>query len=80
MGCCQGMCTHCHAIYKIVFAALLLLNALIWPLWNGIDGWIQWLAVLMIVGGVLKLVVPNKCPKCNAMQESGMGGMKSKKR
>ena len=46
MGDC--MCKRCHGVYKIVFGALLLLNAFVWPLWMGIDGWIKWLAVLMV--------------------------------
>ena len=63
----DGMCGHCHGIYKIVFGALLLLNAYVWPRWMGLDGWITWLAVLMVVGGVVKLAVPNKCSRCAAM-------------
>ena len=62
MGDC--MCKKCGGVYKIVFGALLLLNAFVWPLWMGIDGWIKWLAVLMVLGGALKLIVPNKCPGC----------------
>lgn len=69
MGDC--MCKHCGGIHKIVFGALLLLNAYVWPQWDGIDGWIRWLAVLMVLGGVLKLVIPNKCPGCAA----ACGGM-----
>ena len=74
------MCPHCHGIYKLVFGALLLLNALWWPMWLGIDGWIQWLAVLMILGGLMKLFVPNKCPKCCAIQDNMMGSAKAKKK
>lgn len=69
MGDC--MCKHCHGVYKIVFGALLLFNAFVWPLWMGIDGWIKWLAVLLVLGGVLKLVIPNKCAGCAA----ACGGM-----
>jgi len=70
MGDC--MCKRCHGVYKIVFGALLLLNAFVWPLWMGIDGWIKWLAVLMVLGGALKLLVPNKCPGCAAACGVGM--------
>lgn len=65
MGC--GMCWRCHGIYKVVFGALLLLNGFVWPGWMGIDGWVSWLAVLMVVGGLVKLLVPNKCPNCAAL-------------
>jgi len=43
---------------KIVFGALLLLNAFVWPLWTGIDGWIAWLAVLIVLGGIGLLFHP----------------------
>lgn len=62
----MGMCHRCHGIMKLVFGALLLLNAFVWPRWLGIDGWVQFVAVLMVLGGFIKLVVPNKCPACNA--------------
>ena len=72
----EGMCWHCHGIYKIVFGALLLLNAYLWPQWMGIDGWITWLAVLLVVGGVVKLAVPNKCSRCMAMSGGSAKGKK----
>jgi hypothetical protein len=43
---------------KIAIGALLLLNALVWPKWLGIDGWIKFAAVLLIIGGLIKLVHP----------------------
>ena len=67
MGC-HGMCSHCYGIMKVVTGGLLLLNGFVWPQWTGIDGWIRWIAVLMIIGGLVKLFVPNKCPNCAAMQ------------
>ncbi len=51
----------------MVFGALLLLNAYVWPKWFGIDGWVAWVAILMVVFGFLMVVVPNKCPTCNVM-------------
>lgn len=51
-------------IHKIIFGALLLLNAYIWPKWLGIDGWITWIAVLMVVGGALMLIMKCKCISC----------------
>jgi len=70
------MCGHCHGVYKIVFGVLLLLNAFVWPQWLGLDGWVAWVAVLMVLGGVLMLVVPNKCPKCGALQGMPAKGRK----
>lgn len=60
------MCKKCTGIFKIVFGGLLLLNAFVWPQWLDVDGWVSWLAVLMVVGGVAMLAIPNKCPTCNA--------------
>ena len=54
---CNGKCM---SIKKIVIGLLLLLNAFVWPKWLGIDGWLAWIAVLMVLGGVLMLVLP-KC-------------------
>ena len=66
----EMMCGKCKGSLKIVTGLLLLLNAYVWPLWMGTDGWVAWIAVLMVVGGVLKLVMPT-CPHCAAM----CGGM-----
>ena len=55
-GCCNNL--KCHGVKKIVFGALLLLNAFVWPQWLGIDGWIKWLAVLAILCGVMLLFHP----------------------
>ncbi len=55
------MCNKCKGVHKLVVGALLLLNAFVWPQWNGIDGWVAWFGVLMVVGGFLKLVVPACC-------------------
>lgn len=62
-----NMCNKCTGTCKLVTGALLLLNAFVWPMWLGIDGWIKWIAVLMVLGGLVKLLVPNKCKACNAM-------------
>ena len=58
------MCSRCWAGQKLVFGALLLLNAFVWPNWLGVDGWVAFLAVLMVLGGFLKLVLPS-CPHCS---------------
>ena len=48
--------------------------------WLGVDGWVAFVAVLMVLGGFLKLVLPNKCPHCNAMQCGGEMSAPKKKR
>jgi hypothetical protein len=60
------MCKKCSGVSKLVVGALLLMNAFVWPRWLGIDGWVSFVAVLFVIGGFVKLVVPNKCVACNA--------------
>ncbi len=61
---CHGKCMF---VKKIVFGLLLLLNAFVWPQWLGIDGWVAWFALLMVVFGAIAAVAPkcgcseNKC-------------------
>ena len=62
----MGMCTKCCAVAELVFGALLLLNAYVWPRWLGLDGWVAWVAVLLVLGGFLGLVFGGKCPACRA--------------
>ena len=52
----------CMLVKKIIFGLLLLLNAFVWPQWLGIDGWLAWIALLMVVFAAVMLV----CPKCRA--------------
>ena len=52
------MCNKCHGVVKVVFGLLLLLNAFIWPQWLGVDGWVAWIAVLLVLFGLVKLFVP----------------------
>lgn len=62
----DGMCgcTH-HGIMKIAWGALLLLNGFVWPLWTGIDGWIKYIAVILVLVGISKLIWPS-CGHCIA--------------
>ena len=75
MGCWHGMCMKCHGVKKLVVGALLLLNAFVWPKWLGIDGWVSFVALLMIIGGVLKLVKPT-CPHCSGMMDMSASAKK----
>lgn len=45
-------------IKKIVLGLLLLLNAFIWPQWIDLTGWISFVAVLMVIGGIVLLFKP----------------------
>lgn len=53
----------CWGVKKIVIGALLLLNAFVWPQWLGIDGWVKFFAVILVLLGILKLVLP-PCQNC----------------
>ncbi len=66
MGYLCGFCTRCRGTWKIATGLLLLLNAFVWPQWLDLTGWIAWVAVLMVLGGLLKVFVPNKCANCAA--------------
>lgn len=61
---CSGKCRKCCGVIKIVTGILLLVNAFLWPQWLGIDGWIKFIAVLLILGGIVKLLMPLICPEC----------------
>jgi len=58
------MCEHncrCHGAIKIIVGALALLNAFVWPLWNDLTGWIAFFSILAIIGGIIKVAMPNGC-------------------
>ncbi|MBI4983586.1 hypothetical protein HZC32_02995 [Candidatus Woesearchaeota archaeon] len=61
-------CGRVHAVMKLVFAVLLLVNIFLWPQWLGIDGWIAFVAVLMVLWSVVKLIWPSCC-SCNCEVE-----------
>ena len=70
----------CHSIKKLVGGGLLLVNAFLWPQWLGVDGWVKYVAVLMVLAGFLHLVMPacKDChPVCNT--EKAMPAKKGKK-
>ena len=64
MGC---MCKRCHGVIKLVVGALFLANYYVWPKLSGVDGWLAFFGWLMVIGGFVKLVVPNKCKSCAQM-------------
>ena len=81
-NCCDGVCSKCHAGKKVVLGALVLANAFFgpWKVTSGADtltNWIAFFAVLFIIKGVLKFVMPN-CPHCKAEMPAKMSGKKGK--
>jgi hypothetical protein len=54
----QGYCYKCKGMIKSLIGVLLILNAFVWPRWNGIDGWFAFLGLLLILGGVWKSFLP----------------------
>ena len=72
------MCKKCHGVCVLVTGALILINAWLWPKWLGVDGWVTFAGVLMVLCGFMALVVPNKCRACNGMPQE-MKPVKGKK-
>lgn len=72
------MCKRCRGISGLVVGALVLVNAYLWPRWLGIDGWVTYLGLLLVVGGFIKLVIPNKCSGCNTMMCDMSSGKSAK--
>jgi uncharacterized membrane protein HdeD (DUF308 family) len=52
----------CIGTMKIIVGILILLNAFVWPRWLGIDGWISFFAVLVILCGIIKFFHPSCGP------------------
>ena len=74
-NCSDGVCGKCHAVMKVVIGALVLLNIYVWPKWKGgIDQWLAFFAVLFIIKGAIKCVMPT-CGHCKGdMMPSGKKG------
>ncbi len=43
----------------LVLGVLILLNVYVWPKWMGIDGWVAFAGVLLVLGGLLTWWKPN---------------------
>ncbi|MBS3139557.1 hypothetical protein J4479_00995 [Candidatus Woesearchaeota archaeon] len=63
----RNLCDKCGGVCALITGALILVNAFWWPRWLGVDGWVTFLAVLLVLSGFIKLVLPNKCSSCNAL-------------
>ncbi len=58
------MCKQCFGFKGFLTGGLLLVNAFLWPLWTGIDGWFAWIGVIMIIGAAIRMIMP-ECDGCN---------------
>ncbi len=73
-NCSDGVCGKCHAAIKVVLGGLVLLNIYVWPKWiGGFDQWLAFFAVLFIIKGAIKFVMPG-CGHCKPGMPSGKKG------
>ncbi len=74
-NCSDGVCGKCHAVMKVVVGGLVLLNIYVWPKWTSWpNGWFAFIAVLLIIKGAIKFVMPS-CGHCKGdMMPSGKKG------
>ncbi|PIN75457.1 hypothetical protein COV17_03905 [Candidatus Woesearchaeota archaeon CG10_big_fil_rev_8_21_14_0_10_36_11] len=71
----------CVGLTKIIIGILILLNAFVWPMWLGIDGWVAFFAVLMILLGLGKLFHPCcSSSSCAVPEVTKMPARKRKRR
>lgn len=59
----EGMCK-CWGFKKILLGVLILLNVFWLQLWSGVEGWMAFFGVLLLITGVAKVVYPQGCPRC----------------
>ena len=52
----------CIGMMKIILGVLILLNAFVWPKWLGVDGWISFAAVLIVLCGLVHIFHPSCSP------------------
>jgi len=58
-GCCEGYCRKCRGMVWGLIGVVMLINLFVWPHWLGLDGWVGFLAVLLIVGGLWRSAMPH---------------------
>ena len=68
------MCRHCKGWTAIVIGVLVLLNAYFnFFTWGMFFGW------LLVLLGLVKLFMPNKCKNCNVIEAQMMGTGKKRR-
>ncbi len=67
---CEEQCCGGHhrgaGILIVVLGLLMLINLNLWPKWTGVDGWMSFVAVILLVYGVAKIIDPVKHEKKEA--------------
>ena len=59
MDMCKDIKCICNlGVKRLAWGLLLLLNAFVWPKWSGIDGWVAWVAVLLVLAGLRRILFP----------------------
>jgi len=58
MECCEGYCHKCKGMLWSLLGVLILINAFVWPQWSGVDGWMAFFGLLLLLGGVWKSIMP----------------------
>ena len=53
MCCCEGSCGKCSGWLKALLGILMLINLFVWPKWTGVDGWLAFAAVLLVLCGII---------------------------
>jgi hypothetical protein len=54
----EGYCRRCRGMVSGLVGLLILINAMVWPLWSGIDGWMAFFGLLLVIGSVFKAFMP----------------------
>jgi hypothetical protein len=85
-NCCEGYCRKCHGMIWGLIGILILINVFVWPRWSGIDGWMAFLGLLLVLGGIWKSVMSGcSChhegaDKCTPKAESVAPAKEAKKK
>jgi hypothetical protein len=60
----EHKCKGCCGMALGLIGVLMLINIFVWPQWLGIDGWMGFFAIVLIIAGICKSIMP-KC-HCNS--------------
>jgi len=77
----MDLCGHRHfGVKKLLVGALLLVNAFVWPKWLGVDGWIAFVAVLMVIGGLVMVFWHPQSNCCSSVKPAGKPVLKKRRK
>ena len=78
MCCCDGYCSRCRSIKVIVLGAVVMANYYGWGVGKPLNWWLL-IGALLVIGGVIKLVMPTcSCNKGTCCEEPAPKGKKRK--